>query len=197
MIKKNKLIFLNVVCLLLLSFLCVFAWSQLAASTQNFDNDYKTFYGALHHADNPYRVAHYVRVLSIKKQKNGKTQLHTTPEMSAVNMNSPTMTLFLKMLVNISNTLTTNVMIFVLASLWCAGLSLFILSRLFSQSHSNLYFLPLLLMLMLTWPALYTLKLGQVSFFLLPFLCLSFLFLWRRHFFLMSIFFVPGATIKH
>lgn len=193
---KTKLIFLNIFCLFAISLLCVLSWNQLRYSIRYFDNDYKTFYMTLHGVTRPYHENQYVRVLSMHKEKNGKAHLKTTPVLSAINMNSPTMSLLLKGLVNVSSHLTINVLLWVILSLWCAGLSIYFLAQWFDTQQFHFYFLPLLFLFLFSWPSLYTLKLGQVSFFVLPFLSLAFLLLTRKNYVAMTITLALVAALK-
>ncbi|EKD77004.1 MAG: hypothetical protein ACD_42C00504G0001 [uncultured bacterium] len=170
--QKFKLISLNIICIILLAYFTALAWQRVVAGTPYFDNDYKTFYVSLHANQKIYQPHFYSHVLSMKRE-NKKISLQTSPEFSAVNMNTPAMNFILRGLVNANVNLSDDVLLWMILSLFGAGISLYILQR--------QYFFPLLLTMWLSWPSLYDLKVGQVAFFVLPLLCVGFLLYQFKH----------------
>ena len=162
-----KKIFLNIVCILLILYFALLAWQRVIVSTPFFDNDYKTFYDSLHEEkkSNLYQPQFYYHVDMIS-QEGQKKIIKTSQLISAVNMNTPTMNFLLEKLINLHFQLKEKIVIWTLLSLLCAAISLMLLYR--------QYFFPCLLLLWLSWPSLYNVKLGQVAYFILPFLCAGF-----------------------
>lgn len=176
-VQKSKLLILNIACLLLIAYFTVLTCRQIIYATPVYDNDYKTFYMSLRDPLSVYNNHFYVRVIaysSVEQKSATTTTAKTTPALNAVNMNTPPMCVLLKALVNASDKLWVNAIVWSLSSLLGAAISLYVLLRLF-KTLRLWYYLPLLLLLFLSWPSLVDLKLGQVSYFVLPFLCVGFL----------------------
>src|SRR3990167_5350064 len=108
--QKAKIISLNIICILLLAYFTVLAWQRVVASTPFFDNDYKTFYVSLHNNQKIYQPHFYFHVNSVS-HLNTKTTIRSGQELSAINMNTPTMNFILKWLTNISSHLSDNALI--------------------------------------------------------------------------------------
>src|SRR3990167_6504483 len=175
-VQRKKLLFLNIACLLLIAYFTVLTCRQIIYATPVYDNDYKTFYISLHKPLTVYDDHYYVRVFHYHEEKNIsiiKTTARTGPTLNAVNMNTPLMCFILRGLTNVSHHLFVNAIVWALCSLLGAAVSLYVLMRLF-KTLSLWYYFPLLLLLFFSWPSLSTLKLGQVSYLVLPFLCVGF-----------------------
>src|SRR3990167_2288089 len=197
-VQKRKLLFLNIACLLIIAYFTVLTCRQIIYATPVYDNDYKTFYISLRKPLDVYSEHFYVRVLAyanVKENEITTTNAKTSPTLSAVNMNTPTMCFILKGLVNISNSLSVNALAWSFSALFCAALSLYVLLRLF-KTLSLWYYLPLLLLLFLSWPSLSALKLGQVSYFILPFFSIAFLLVNLKHWRSAAVVFALLASLK-
>ncbi len=168
--QSPKYSILNVFCIILFAYFSVLAWKQLAITTPYFDNDYKTFYLTMHDTNATYQKKYYVRIIQVKKIKH-KTKIKSTGPIDAINMNTPPMSLVIKGLVNISQVLSINVAAWVVISALGALISVLFISSYLDPFDYRRYFALFLLLLWLSWPSLYNLKLGQVSYFLLPLLC--------------------------
>src|SRR3990167_1257434 len=156
--NKIKLFTFNFFCAFIILYIAVLAWAQLTVTTPNCDNDFKTFSLSLVEHHHLYKINRYVRVIHVEK-KHHQTTLQTSPPITAVNMNTPLMSLLLQQMLHISDKMNLNIVFYVFLSLFCAGISVIFLMRLFPIALQ--FFLPLLLLLWLSWPSLYNLKLGQ------------------------------------
>jgi|GEM_PF-2302796 len=192
-VNKIKLLTLNFFCAFIILYIAILAWAQLTVTTPNCDNDFKTFSLSLVEHHHPYKINRYVRVIHVEK-KDHKTTMQTSPPITAVNMNTPLMSLLLQQMLHISGKMNLDISFYVFLSLFCAGMSVAFLMQLFTISPR--FFLPLLLLLWLSWPSLYNLKLGQISFLLLPLLSFSFLLLHRQAYCLMAIVLGLLASLK-
>ena len=175
--NKIKLLTFNFFCAFIVLYIAVMSWSQLVVTTPKCDNDFKTFSLSLVEHQHPYKINRYVRVFHVEKHHH-KTIMQTTPPITAVNMNTPLMSLLLQKMLHLSGKMNVDIVFYLVLSLCCASMSVIFLMRTFTISFH--FFLPFLLLLWLSWPSLYTLKLGQVSFLLLPLLSFSFLLLQRQ-----------------
>ena len=191
--NKIKLFTFNFFCAFIILYIAVLAWAQLTVTTPNCDNDFKTFSLSLVEHHHLYKINRYVRVIHVEK-KHHQTTLQTSPPITAVNMNTPLMSLLLQQMLHISDKMNLNIVFYVFLSLFCAGISVIFLMRLFPIALQ--FFLPLLLLLWLSWPSLYNLKLGQISFLLLPLLTFSFLLLHRQSYRLLAIALGLLASLK-
>lgn len=168
--QSLKYSILNILCLILFAYFSVLAWKQLTVTTPFFDNDYKTFYLGMHNTNATYQKKYYVRIIQVKKVKH-KTKIKSTGAIDAINMDTPPMSFVIKGLVNISQVLSINVAAWVVVSALGAIISLLYISSYLNPFDYRRYFALFLLLLWLSWSSLYNLKLGQVSYFLLPLLC--------------------------
>src|SRR3989338_341771 len=178
--QKVKLILLNLICVFLIAYLAMLTWKQLVVSTPFYDNDYKTFYMTLRGKEDVYRIEKYFPSQTINHQK--KISAQTTPPINAINLNTPTMNIILRSMVNASNQLSQNVLLWTIATFIGAAISILLLMQTFLDKKYY-YFFPFVFMLCLSWPSLYNVKLGQLTYFVLPILCAAFLLMhfkqWR------------------
>ena len=176
-----KILFLNIICILLLACFTVFSWQYLMVNTLNFKNDYKTFYLAMKDSNNPYKASYYAHINKITIV-NGKKNIQLLPPTSAINMNTPTMSLLLKSMVSLHRGLVLDSLCWILCSL-IGGVIGFAIAVRYLDMHriETIYFAPFLLVFWLSWPSLYNLSLGQVVYFVLPVLSLGFLLDYRGH----------------
>lgn len=202
MISKIKLIALNIICLLLMSYLVLLTWKQLWVTTPYYDNDYKTFYVTLNNKDRDdiYQTLDYVRILRYDKvqviKNKKKYTVRISPPIHAINMNTPTMSMLLSGLVRTSQHLSNSTLIWTAATLLCAIISLLLMMRLWFEKNTVYYFLPFLLMLWVSWPSLYNLKIGEVSYFVLPFLCAAFYAMVQKNWRAMAIILAWLSSLK-
>lgn len=193
MTNKIKLIFLNIICIFLLTYLAILSWQYIMIGTQYFKSDYKTFYKSLRENTPVYQEHNYVFI----KMTTQKTFKQVSPVIAAININTPTMNLILKTIVNVSHHLKNNTKVWTYLSLLGAALSLFILMRWLSDSKEPFYFFyPLLLVFYCSWASLYNMALGQVTFLLVPLFCLAFYFDEEKHEAAMTITLALLSTLK-
>lgn len=189
-LKFYTIHFLSILVVLYVSFL---ASGQLIASSLFCDNDFKTFSVSLLGDKSPYEIRYYVWVLHSEKKDN-KIVMKTSAPISMVNMNTPLMNLFMKKLLSIYSRLNFTVFTYIVCSLIFASVSMVMLLRYFSLPCN--YVFPCLGLFWLSWPSLYALKLGQISFFVLPFLVFPFLLLEKRAYFVIAVLLGLLASLK-
>lgn len=174
-----KYIFLNVICVLILIYFSFLAWDQMTANARIMNNDNVTFFKSLSDNNPIYKTYHIFSVTSLQKLSDGKVKISGI-QIPMTNLNTPLMNFILKGLVNISSNESIFSLIWVLSSLVCAGISMALIMMFFSNSPfyflKSYFFSPLLLLLWLSWSSINTLNSGQVSYFILPLLCLAFVF---------------------
>lgn len=177
-----KTIILGIISTLLIAYFTLLSYRQLLYATPVYDNDYKTFYVSLRDPMTVYDDHFYMRVYGYFKEKGDqKIQAKTSPTLTAVNMNTPLMCLFLRGLVNVSHSLNINSLVFAVCSLFCGFAGFVFLMRIFDEV--NPWYVPaLFLLLYFSWPSFSALKLGQVSYLVLPFLSLGFLSVYRKQY---------------
>lgn len=170
---------INSFCFCFLIYFSFLSWHHLVLSTPKFGSDYATFYYSLRDQHSVYEK-HIAQV--------------NAQAVDGTNFNTPTMNLILKSLVNVSNQLSIN------ALLWTAvsflGASLGILCMLKYLYNDYRYFLPSLVLFLLTWPSFNNIILGQVSFIVLPFLTFSFLLGYYKRWLWMAVVLAFLASIK-
>lgn len=157
-----KISLLNFLCALLLIYFMILAWQHVVVSTPFFDCDFKTFYLSLKNDHALYQPHYYYHLQQVVKTKI-KTVIHSGPRIDAINMNTPMMNIFMRLWIHPHMSLRTSVLIFMSVSLLCAVFSVYLLCR--------EWVLPFTLLLWLSWPSLYNLYIGQISYLVLPFLC--------------------------
>ena len=169
-----KSLFIQLICLIIIAGMTYFTFQFSYTSTKNIRGDYKTFYKSLTSRKGIYKPYQYITVKpGVKKITVG--ELKKMPISTAVNLNTPTMNIILKLLISSSRTLKTDSLIWTLSSLAGAALSIYFLLLLFKKKYQvSLPFLPALLFLILSWPAIVNNSMGQVTFLLLPILSLAF-----------------------
>jgi len=162
--SKSILVCINIVCLILIAYFSILSWRNLTASSTMLNNDYALFYKTLRDPSVMYRTLHHLTVIN-----------KTLTDQSIFNFNTPTMNLFLKPMINFSDDLSTNVLLWVLLSLFGASVSVILLTNWLNDYHIKyLVFLPALVALETSRPALFNANSGQLAFFLLPILCAAF-----------------------
>lgn len=182
--KNVRLISLNIICVILVMCFSLLSWKNLTVSSEKFQSDYATFYKIFHEENALYKIYKSYDVVGINTN-NVEKKILINNERSAINLNTPLMSLLLKKLVTVSTKLSINTLVWVLLSLGCAILSFFMLMQSIAEpsvdfvfSKVNLtslyYFFPALSLLWLSWPALFNTGSGQIAFFLLPFLSVGF-----------------------
>lgn len=173
--KKIKLILLNVLCVFLLSYFTFLYWQYLTVSAERTLVDYTLFYKTLHQKNEFYKVYTAAASYQFSKNQNGQWQITVFSHRHAVNLNTPAMTLWVKAMVNMGQSLKINVLAWILVSLGCAFITCFIAMRWFQSSLLLHYgFFPILLLFWISYPAFYNLNIGEVSFFLMPLLAIGF-----------------------
>lgn len=193
---RIKIISLNIISIIFIAYFSFLAVLDIIVRTPHFVNDFKTFYLTLHEKKDVYKYYESVDVIKITT-KNNKSLVETTPPKSLINMNTPFMNIFLKGLLNNSDSLLLQEIIWIFLSLIGAGLSLIVLMKLFNASLAKIhYFFPWLALLWVNLASIYNLSLGQITFFLLPLLCLSYYFCSLKRYTLMTVFFALLASLK-
>lgn len=190
---KRILILINVISFFFVMYFTFLAGLQTVVSAPRYDTDYQTLYLAFH-GNNPnllYAKFPYAPIVSVEEKSNEKGEkaekiVKTLPVVLSVNVNTPVMSFLLHPFFNVSTTLLTNVIVWTAISLFGAALGIFILMMLFESKLSMIYFMPLLALFYLSWPSIYNLRLGEVSYLLLPIFC-AFFFLEKKGFRLLAV----------
>ncbi len=174
-LKNFKIIFLNIFCIFFLIYFSILASRQLTSTVINIDSDYASLYHIFNQNKNFYDVFYTAQVISIHTE-NKVTKVSIAPKITPhINLNTPSMSLFVKFMVNLSNKTSINTTVWILTDLFCAAVSLAVLMQwIDSLSSKACYFFPLLLSLWLSWPNIYNLNQGEVALFLLPLLSIAF-----------------------
>lgn len=178
---KSKIWIITFFCILILSYSNFLSYLNILVRTPYYDNDYKTFYVSLRHDNKPYEYYLYHRIFKTERVNN-QLKMQVSPPIAAINMNTPMMTLLLKSLVNLSDNLRVNILIWTLVSFIGAAISIFLMLNYFNLANKNSYFFGIfLLLLWLSFPSIYNMSLGEVSYLVLPFLALSFVLDNKKH----------------
>jgi len=128
-------------------------------------NDYIALHQSFVSPQNLYKEKHFIRY---RKLKGNTVKLFGIYQNA--NLNTPALNLFLKALIHPKEGLEENVCYWVLFSFIGATLSMVFAIGYIDQKSGFQFLLPGLLLLLLSWPGLYNLNMGQVSFLLLPLL---------------------------
>ena len=165
---------LNIAALFFLVLFSFLSWQLLTVCTQKLRCDYATFYKTFSQDHQFYQFYTAVDVVGASSILQ-KPVTYINNERTSFNLNTPLMTLVLKEIVTVSDNLQKQTAVWVIAALFCAGLSILILQNtIVLSTHAHRYFLLILLALWMNWFALFNTAAGQIAFFLLPLLCLIF-----------------------
>lgn len=161
----NLLRVINLFFLFLLAGIAIFMWHRLQLAAVNSSGDYSFFYTIFH----GHPAGDFWQAIRVVGPVSG----------IAANLNTPTMSLFIYMLMNASHFIAVNTAIWVITCVSCAAWSVFILIRWIDSSSTSMLFFPCCLIFLLSWPNLENL-LGEVALFLLPLVCIAFWFMASR-----------------
>ena len=160
---KTRMFSLNIISIIALSIMIFFSWQYLTIGASHLRADYSIFYHTLN-ARGPVYQKYYARYINQTPQ--------SAPQL-AVNLNTPTMNLILKGLLNISAHLSVNVLIWTLLSVLLSLFSVYLLLLYYGGDHCRLI-LPFTFLFWMSWPGIYTQIGGEVSYIVLPVLCAAF-----------------------
>lgn len=161
---KTRMFSLNIVSIFALCLIIFFSWQYLNVGASHLRADYSIFYHTLN-AHEPVYQKYYARYINQAPQSAAQL---------AVNLNTPTMNLILKRLLNISPHLTINVLIWTLLSVLFSVISIYLLIEYYGRDQRRLL-LPFTFLFLASWPSIYTQVGGEVPFLILPVLCAAFL----------------------
>ena len=161
---KTRMFSLNVFSILALFVITFFSWQYLAIGASHLRADYSIFYHTLN-AHGPVYQKYYARYLNQTPQ--------SAPQL-AVNLNTPTMNLILKGLLNIGSHLSVNVLIWTLLSFFFSLISVYLLQMYYGGDRRHLL-LPFTFLFLMSWSSIYTQVGGEVSYLIVPVLSAVFL----------------------
>lgn len=162
--KKTWIVSLNFFAAASILFIVFFSWQYLTIGTTHLRADYSIFYHTLN-AHGPVYQKYYARYVDQSPQ--------SAPQL-AINLNTPTMNIILKGLLNVSSNISLTVLMWTVLSVLFSMLSIYLLMSYYGSNQLQ-YLLPLTWLFFISWPSIYAQVGGEVSFIALPVLCAAFL----------------------
>lgn len=173
--KKQSIVLRNFFSVIMLILITVLACRQLNVAIQKGNVDYWTLQQTAWSPEKSYQLFYSARVQKMERTKTA-TQIWLAPDKRPeVNLNTPLMTCFVKVIMR-AKTTVMNASVWIALSLLCAAIS--IAGLLYWMQDNFRYWNDLpsyLLLAWASWPSLYALQQGQVSWFVLPVLVVAFL----------------------
>lgn len=194
--KKYALVWLQIFSLIFLVIFGAFFWRDLLIRTTTLEADYALHYHVLHNAylEKIYQYQISTPVIHIKKINN--REVIQKKSVSAYNVNSPLASLIMKILMNGSENLSINLLIYIVISL----LGVIISAHLFLFREKSLntspWLLPLSLCILMSWPGIMIFVFGQFSFVFLPLLIGAYLLDTSKQYFLSATMLGLLGTLK-
>lgn len=172
--KKQSIFLVSAFVWIILALITVLACRQLDVAIQKGDVDYWTLQQTTVSAEKSYQIFYSARIQKIER-KEELTHIWLTPKRPEVNLNTPVMTLFVKGMMHITHKSFINSSVWVVLSLLSAAVSVMGFLYWMHNGWYARYFSLFLLSAWLSWPSLYAIQQGQVSWFVLPVLVLGFM----------------------